>query len=179
MYTIASIAAACRVLDVNVVKYWPLIDAALHAQELGDAPFERVVIATIATEVPNFSPINEARSRFNTDKVPFDLYEGRKSIGNTQPGDGARFRGRGFVQITGRENYTNAGKAVGVDLLSNPDKANEPEISAKILAWFFKTREARIRAAIAKGDLAAMRKAVNGGENGLERFSYTYRALGG
>jgi predicted chitinase len=164
---------------VNVVKYWPLIDAALHAQELGDAPFERVVIATIATEVPNFSPINELQSRANTHSAPFDVYEKSKSLGNTQPGDGARFRGRGFVQITGRENYTNAGKAVGVNLLSDPDKANEPETSAKILAWFFKTREARIRAAITKGDLEGMRKAVNGGVNGLERFAYTYRALGG
>lgn len=55
-----------------------------------------------------------------------------KMLGNTKPGDGARFCGRGFVQLTGRNNYTRAGKFVGVDLVSNPEKACNPDIAYRI-----------------------------------------------
>jgi len=60
-------------------------------------------------------------------------YEGRQDLGNTQPGDGVRFKGRGYVQITGRNNYTNWSKKLGIDLVGNPNKASEPEIAAKII----------------------------------------------
>lgn len=65
-----------------------------------------------------------------------------RSLGNTQPGDGARFAGRGFVQITGRANYLRASQITGVDLIANPDRAMEPAIAAIILrsgmnaGWF-------------------------------------------
>lgn len=60
-------------------------------------------------------------------------YEGREDLGNTQPGDGPRFKGRGFVQITGRNNYTDWSRRLGIDLVANPEKAAEPEIAAVIL----------------------------------------------
>ena len=62
-------------------------------------------------------------------------YEGRKDLGNTQKGDGVKFAGRGLVQLTGRTNYANAGKMLGVDLLANPDLALLPENAARILVW--------------------------------------------
>ena len=60
-------------------------------------------------------------------------YEGREDLGNTQPGDGPRFKGRGFVQITGRNNYTDWAQRLGIDLVGNPEKAAEPATAAKIL----------------------------------------------
>lgn len=72
----------------------------------------------------------------------FTKYDGRATLGNTMPGDGFRFRGRGYVQITGRRNYAFAGGELGVDLIGQPDRALEPEIAAKILyrgmaeGWF-------------------------------------------
>lgn len=69
-------------------------------------------------------------------------YEGRKDLGNTQPGDGKKFAGRGYVQITGRTNYQKASGLVGKDLVANPDLALDPEIAAKIIVhgmvngWF-------------------------------------------
>jgi Putative peptidoglycan binding domain len=61
-------------------------------------------------------------------------YEGRLDLGNTQPGDGPRFKGRGFVQITGRRNYRDWSKRLGIDLVGNPGKTAQPEIAAKIIS---------------------------------------------
>lgn len=69
----------------------------------------------------------------------FNVVYNRKDLGNTQPGDGWKFRGRGFNQLTGRANYTNVGNAVGVDLANNPDLLDNPEIAAKALAYFFRS----------------------------------------
>lgn len=60
-------------------------------------------------------------------------YEGRADLGNTVRGDGKKFMGRGFVQITGRRNYTDWGRRLGLDLLKEPQLAEKPEIAAKIL----------------------------------------------
>jgi len=60
-------------------------------------------------------------------------YEGRSDLGNNRPGDGPRYKGRGFVQITGRRNYTDWSDRLGIDLVNFPEKAAEPEIAAKIL----------------------------------------------
>ena len=60
-------------------------------------------------------------------------YEGRRDLGNTEPGDGVRFKGRGYVQITGRRNYTDWSNRLGVDLVGNPELAENPDIAAQIL----------------------------------------------
>ena len=69
------------------------------------------------------------------DRSYFDKYENRKDLGNTQAGDGYRFRGRGYIQITGRSNYSKFGKLLGIDLVGNPDLALQPEIAAKIAVY--------------------------------------------
>lgn len=69
-------------------------------------------------------------------------YEGREDLGNTKPGDGKKYAGRGYCQITGRKNYARATKLTGRDLVNNPDIALEPEIAARIIVdgmtkgWF-------------------------------------------
>lgn len=86
---------------------------------------------------------------YGGDRYFFDMYDpqGRrpkvaKALGNTQPGDGVRFCGRGYVQLTGRRNYALAGEKLGVDLVSNPELARDPEIAAKVMfigmeeGWF-------------------------------------------
>ena len=60
-------------------------------------------------------------------------YEGRRSLGNTQAGDGVRFKGRGFVQLTGRRNYTDWSRRLGMDLVGNPRAVENPQVAAKIL----------------------------------------------
>jgi len=86
-------------------------------------------------------PIHERGSRAYFDKYEPNTKIG-KALGNTLAGDGYKFRGRGFVQLTGRANYAKAGKAIGVDLLANPDAALDAATAARILVlgcmqgWF-------------------------------------------
>lgn len=65
---------------------------------------------------------------------------GRRNLGNTRPGDGFAFRGRGLIQITGRGNYARCGEHVGVDLLAAPDLANDPTVAAEIAVAYVKDR---------------------------------------
>jgi len=100
-------------------------------------------------------------------------YEGRVSLGNTQPGDGVRFKGRGLIQLTGRSNYTNYGKAIGVDLLTHPEALMDVTTSAKVLAQYFKDRN--IQLDCEKQDWVTVRRKINGGSNGLVEFQNIIR----
>jgi predicted chitinase len=63
-----------------------------------------------------------------------------KELGNTEPGDGFKYRGRGLIQLTGKDNYKRIGKEIGVDLVSNPDLVNDPKLAPKIVAVFVKNK---------------------------------------
>ncbi|RZL65960.1 MAG: hypothetical protein EOP81_02270 [Variovorax sp.] len=89
---------------------------------------------------------------------------GKKNLGNTEAGDGLKFKGRGFTQITGRANYTAAGKDLGLDLVNNPALAEDPANAARISAWYWKKRVASRGAG---EDVTKATKLVNGGYNGL------------
>ena len=100
----------------------------------------------------------------------------RDDIGNSQVGDGALYKGRGFVQLTGKSNYISIGAKLGVNLRDNPDLANDPQTAAKILAEFLKTHETAIRTALKTNNLALARKKVNGGSHGLHEFTQSFAA---
>lgn len=93
-------------------------------------------------------------------------YEGRKDLGNTQPGDGKRYKGRGIFQLTGRANYSVYGKLLGVDLENNPELAETPEISVLTALEYWKNR--KLNEYADKDDIKAVTKRINGGYNGLE-----------
>lgn len=102
-----------------------------------------------------------------------DEYEGRKDLGNTQPGDGHRYKGRGIFQTTGRSNYDMTGKKMGLDLINNPQLLLEPRnaVLSALIYW-----QSRGMNAIAdRDDIDAATKAVNGGYNG---YDDRVRALG-
>lgn len=94
-----------------------------------------------------------------------ERYEGRKDLGNTEKGDGFRYRGRGIFQLTGRANYAKYGEALGVDLVGDPDQAADPEIALRIACEYWKSR--KINACADKDDVVSVTKKINGGTNGI------------
>jgi predicted chitinase len=96
-------------------------------------------------------------------------WEGRLDLGNVQSGDGYRFRGRGYLQITGRLNYSFLGEKINVDLINNPNLAAKPDIAAKILVAYMTERG--VKQALDANDLRKARRIINGGYNGLENVN--------
>lgn len=105
-------------------------------------------------------------------------YEGRKNLGNTQPGDGKKFKGRSPIQLTGRANYRQCGNALGIDLENHPEKAIELENTFRIACWFWTSRKLNIFADKDKDHFDEITFRVNGGYNGKkDRDKYYKRAL--
>ena len=171
----ATIAEKLGAPSQNVSDNWPLIVAALEELGISTDFVQVAAAATIGTEVPHFQPIAELGGPDYLSRYDFN-----SQLGNTEPGDGLKFKGRGFVQLTGRVNYAAAGKALGLFLEDSPDMALEPVTAARILAWFFKTHcGGCIVARANKQDWQGVRRGVNGGLNGWDRFSALVEALNG
>lgn len=90
-------------------------------------------------------------------------YGGR--LGNTEPDDGWRYRGRGWIQLTGKANYETFGKLIGVDLVKSPEMAGEPDTAARLAAAYWASKG--LNALADKDELATITKRINGGLNGL------------
>ena len=108
------------------------INAILPAfQQWGDGDVRKLayIFATAHHETGRFRWLREIWGPTAAQK----RYEGRADLGNTQPGDGRRFMGRGFVHITGRHNYTDWSKRLGIDLVGSPELAERPEVAAQII----------------------------------------------
>lgn len=161
----------------NIQAHLPRVLQALDVRDLGHRSMTLMAVATIRAETEAFLPVSEGLSRYNSSPVghPFDLYDHRSDLGNQGPPDGERFRGRGFVQLTGRANYGTFGDRLGLDLLATPELANEPGVAAALLAEFLKSRELRIKKALLLGNLPEARRLVNGGSHGLARFTEAFR----
>lgn len=164
----------------NITANLPFVCDGLQACNLDDRPMLLMALGTIRAETAAFKPISEGVSQYNTSPggQPFDLYDPptqiARSLGNTHKGDGVRFKGRGFVQLTGRSNYQRIGAQIGADLTSNPELCNDPKTAGRILAQFLKNSEQAIRTALRNNDLAKARRLVNGGSHGLDAFEDAY-----
>ena len=103
-------------------------------------------------------------------------YEGRADLGNTEPGDGSKYRGRGLIQITGRANYKACGDALGLDLINQPELLEKPQHACMSAAWFWATKGLSTLADESKFETITRR--INGGVNGLADRQMLYaRAL--
>ena len=104
------------------------------------------------------------RVRTDRNQLPFDL-------GNSQAGDGSRFRGRGLIQVTGRTNYAACGRALGLDLLAKPELLEQTVNACRSAGWFWQSRG--LNALADAGDQVAVTRRINGGTNGLaERLAF-------
>ncbi len=108
-----------------------------------------------------------------------DAYEGRKDLGNTENGDGKRFKGRGLLQITGRENYRKCSEALFANdyiLLDKPELLELPENACRSAGWFWESRG--LNELADKGEFTTITRRINGGTNGLQdRLAHWDRAL--
>jgi putative chitinase len=114
--------------------------------------------------------------RTTTEFASGQEYEGRRDLGNTHPGDGARFKGRGYIQITGRFNYTAASRAFGVDFISHPELLAAPKWAAMASCYWWSAHGCSALADA--GAFIALTRRINGGVNGLaDRQMFYARAL--
>ena len=157
-----------------VESNWPLILASLDAKGMNATPVLIATLATLGTETPGFAPIRELSPR-NEDRDAYfvRMYWSnpttRHALGNLSPKDAATYYGRGFIQLTGRDNYALYGGVLDLDLLGQPDLALDPSVASKILAAFFGLRH--VDEAAMAGNWLRVRVRVNGGTNGWNRFS--------
>jgi hypothetical protein len=166
--------------DMNIRAYLPKVKAALIERGLVDAPLVAMAISTVRVESAGFSPISEGRSSDNTSDLSdetkwFDQYDDRN--GNTGRADAQLYFGRGFVQLTGRNNYRDYGKLIHVDLLDRPNDANLPTNAARILAFYLSQNLSALKDALGDGtkpNLIKARSVVNGGNNGQTDFENAY-----
>ena len=163
----------------NIKTNLPPVKQALADLGLQDRAMVLMALATIRAETESFRPVPEGESRFNTPPggPSFGLYDNRRDLGNTGHPDGDRYKGRGFVQLTGRANYRQFGPLLRtpVDLETQPEHAAEAGIAAELLALFLKNRELQIKDALMHDNLMAARRLVNGGSNGLDRFTDAFK----
>ena len=151
----------------NKQREQALIDACYNAGLRGAEA--RQFMAQCSHECDHFNTMEEYASGA--------AYEGRSDLGNTQPGDGKRYKGRGYIQLTGRANYIDVGRAIGEDLVNNPTRASEPAIAAKVALHFWKTRVRRRVSDFC--DTYAVTRVINGGTNGLDDRKSKFAKYGG
>lgn len=152
-------------------KFAPIIGAAMKEFEINTPRRIAMFLAQIGHESGHLRYTREIWG-----PTPTQLrYEGRKDLGNTEPGDGKRFMGRGLIQTTGRANYTATGAALGLDLLNRPELLEEPANAARSAAWFWKSRGLNELADV--GDFMRITRRINGGLNGhIERMALYEKA---
>jgi predicted chitinase len=153
----------------NIETAAPYLQAALQEFQVTDKRMIAAIIATVAVETPNFETYEEPESAAAK-------YEGR--MGNVAPGDGVKFRGRGYLGLTGRQNYEAMSKRLGLGtrLLDSPGDARTPEVASRTLvAWFL---DQHVLQALDANDLGAIRRAVSGSPaSQIQRFTQLYQRI--
>jgi predicted chitinase len=147
--------------------YLPFIQEAMAEFDISSYLRETAFLAQLAHE--------SAELRYMEEIASGAAYEGRKDLGNTQPGDGKRYKGRGPIQLTGRANYVRYGGLLGLDLVNNPTLAATKEVGFRIAGQFWKLNGLNELADQQK--FKTITKIINGGYNGLDdRLKYYQRA---
>lgn len=146
------------------------VRAAASKYGITDATEINALLAQTGHESGNFRQLTELGS-----KSYFERYEGRADLGNTQPGDGYKYRGRGYIQLTGRANYEQFAKFSGLDVINNPDLVATPSVGAEAALWFWKTR---VKPNVKDfSDVKSVTRIVNGGLNGLADREQRFASL--
>ncbi|MFL5343810.1 MAG: LysM peptidoglycan-binding domain-containing protein [Hyalangium sp.] len=154
--------------DARAKQVLPYLNKAMSEAKINTPKRQSAFLAQLAEESGQLRWFEELASGRE--------YEGRRDLGNTHPGDGVRFKGRGPIQLTGRNNYRAAGKALGIDLENNPKRAADLDVGFRTAAWFWTTHG--LNKLADAGNFREITHRINGGYNGESvRESYYRRAL--
>lgn len=145
----------------RATTFLPVITAAMDEFEINTPARQAAFLAQVGHESGGLHWLTEIWGP----TAAQDRYEGRKDLGNVRMGDGYRFKGRGLIQTTGRANYDATGKALGVDLLANPESLALPELAARSAGWYWKAHG--LNELADTGDFRRITLRINGGTNGM------------
>ena len=167
MITGAQLQSIMPFAKARIPAFIEPLNAAMHEFHINSPIRQAAFIAQIAHESGELRYVKELASGA--------AYEGRVSLGNTQPGDGMKFKGRGLIQITGRNNYYECGSVLGWDFITSPELLEQPVNACRSAAWFWASRG--LNDLSDRGDFERITKRINGGLNGYqERLVYHARA---
>ena len=150
-----------KATDANIDVYYPILTGMMEKYNITEIADIAAFMATIGHEsshlsrlqenltysagrlreiFPKYFPSLELANAYarQPEKIANRAYASRMGNGNEASGDGWRYRGRGLMQITGRANYAACGKALGLDLIGNPDLLLQPQYAVESACWFFK-----------------------------------------
>lgn len=179
--TLAQLRAIFTQAPVKKLEsYLPLLNSAMTESQINTKLRKSAFLAQVAHESLEFVYMKEQGGRSYFMRM-YDITGNRpakaRELGNLNPGDGARYPGRGPIQLTGKNNYRACGKDLGLDLVNHPELVEQPAIAFRASAWFWKSHG--INEAADKPDFKRVTRIINGGTNGYEdRLKYYNRALG-
>ena len=151
----------------NIDRFWAHLNDAMEEFEINSPVRQAAFLAQIGHE--------SWQLRYSEEIASGDAYEGRVDLGNTEVGDGHRFKGRGLIQITGRANYAACGVALGIDLIGEPDLLKEPINACRSAAWFWRSHG--LNQLADGGNFERITRKINGGLTGqAERLALWERA---
>jgi len=163
---------------VKAELYLPYLNAAMEEDQVNTKLRIAAFLAQGAEENVEFRYLEEIASGDAYEPTSRDPAARRRArrLGNTQKGDGRRYKGRGMFQLTGRDNYRACSSALGVDLITRPELAATPQYAFKVGCWYW--REKNLNFWADKNDFITVTKKINGGMMGYQsRLKYFNRAL--
>ena len=165
--THAQLVAIMPLAGIRIYRYAICLNAAMAEYHIDTPARQAMFLAQLAHESGELRYVRELASG--------EAYEGRKDLGNTEDGDGIRYKGRGLIQITGKSNYAICSLALGVDVVNHPELLETPELACRSAAWFWWNNG--LNELADKDDFLGVTKRINGGTNGFsDRMKYHARA---
>jgi putative chitinase len=138
--------------SADIAKFVEPLNATFDKYAINTPERIAAFLAQIAHESGSFKYVRELADG--------SAYEGRKDLGNTQPGDGKKFKGRGLIQVTGRTNYKAVSTSFGVDFIQAPERLEEPLYATLSAGWFWFNRGLNTYAD--QNDFLMISKRING-----------------